>query len=151
MQCGFFLQYAYSFTGRFLHPIRVYSMYEKEGTKDKLEEYLGCPVIFNHDKLILIFNKSVLDLPIVTGNKEMLAIFEDYMNEIQMHESGQNNSLSRTVRRYLMLFNIYHRCMSMTWFEYHKSTDLLFCQKESHMGEYRFNLCNTDFHIIISF
>lgn len=102
MQCGFFLQYAYSFTGRFLHPICVYSMYEKEGTKDKLEEYLGCPVIFNHDKLILIFNKSVLDLPIVTGNKEMLAIFEDYMNEIQMHESGQNNSLSRTVRRYLM-------------------------------------------------
>ena len=49
------------------------------------------------------------------------------------------------------IFNIYHRCMSMTWFEYHKSTDLLFCQKESHMGEYRFNLCNTDFHIIISF
>mgnify|MGYP005852097921 CR=1 FL=1 len=102
MQCGFFLQYAYSFTGRFLHPVLVYSMYEKEGTKDKLEEYLGCPVIFNHDKLILIFDKNVLDLPIITGNKEMLAIFEDYMNEIRIHETGQNNSLTRTVRRYLM-------------------------------------------------
>lgn len=55
-------------------------MYKEEGRRDKLEEYLGCPVIFNHDRLILVFDKTVLDLPIVTGNKEMLAIFEDYMN-----------------------------------------------------------------------
>ena len=74
----------------------------KKGQKTNWRNTWVAPVIFNHDKLILIFNKSVLDLPIVTGNKEMLAIFEDYMNEIQMHESGQNNSLSRTVRRYLM-------------------------------------------------
>lgn len=102
MQCGFFLQYAYSFTGRFIHPVVVYSMYDKEGTKDKLEEYMGCPVIFNHDRLILTFNKAILDLPIITGNKEILTIFEDYMNEIRIHETGGNNSLTRTVHRYLM-------------------------------------------------
>lgn len=102
MQCGFFLQYAYSFTGRFLYPILVYSMYKEEGRRDKLEEYLGCPVIFNHDRLILVFDKTVLDLPIVTGNKEMLAIFEDYMNEIQIQETAQKHGLSQTVRRYLM-------------------------------------------------
>lgn len=102
MQCGFFLQYAYSFTGRFLYPNLVYSMYQQEGIKDKLEEYLGCPVIFNHDKLVLLFNRSVLDLPIITGNKEMLSLFEDYMNEIQMHETKGQNKLSQTVRRFLM-------------------------------------------------
>ena len=59
-------------------------------------------MIFNHDRLILVFDKTVLDLPIVTGNKEMLAIFEDYMNEIQIQETAQNHGLSQTVRRYLM-------------------------------------------------
>lgn len=102
MQCGFFLQYAYSFTGRFLHPNLVYSPYEREGIKDKLEEYLNCPVKFNQDKLVLIFDKSVLDLPIVTGNKEMLSLFEDYMNEIRIYETKGQNRLSQTVRRFLM-------------------------------------------------
>lgn len=102
MQFGIFFQYAYSFTGRFLHPVAVYSSYEQEGTKDKLEEYLSCPVLFNHDKVIFVFDKSVLDLPIVTGNKDILAIFEDFMHEIQILETSQNNRLSRTIRRYLM-------------------------------------------------
>lgn len=102
MQCGFFLQYAYSFTGRFLRPNLVYSMYEKEGIKDKLEEYLDCPVKYNHDKLVLIFNKAILDLPIVTGNREMLSLFEDYMNEIQICETKGQNRLSQTVRRFLI-------------------------------------------------
>lgn len=102
MQCGIFLQYAYSFTGRFLHSTLVYSPYGQEGNKDKLEEYLGCPVTFNHDKLILFFDKAVLDLPIITGNKDIYAMFEDYMNEIKIHETQQSNSLSRAVRRFLM-------------------------------------------------
>ena len=101
MQCGFFLQYAYSFTGRFLRPLLVHSMYEKEGEKDKLEEYLDCPVKFNHDSLILTFSKTVLDLPIVTGDREILALFEDYMNEIQLYKMNGKNHLSRTVRRFL--------------------------------------------------
>lgn len=102
MQCGFFLQYAYSFTGRFLHPKQAYSVYDKEGEKDKLEEYLGCPVTFNHDTLGFVFNKTVLDLPIVTSSKEMLALFEDYMLEIQMHESNQEGRLTGAVRRFLL-------------------------------------------------
>lgn len=102
MQCGFFLQYAYSFTSRFIRPVLAYSPYEKEGETDRLEEYLGCPVIFDHDRLVLVFDRAVLDLPIVTGSKEILTIFEDYMNEIRIQETDRSNSLSQTIRRHLM-------------------------------------------------
>lgn len=102
MQCGFFLQYAFSFTGRFLRPLVAYSKYSREGEKDKLEEYLGCPVVFNHTKLVLVFHREILNLPIVTGNKELLTLFEEYMREIRIQETGGEHQLSGTVRRYLM-------------------------------------------------
>lgn len=102
MQCGFFLQYAYSFTGRFLHPVAACSKYGREGKQDKLEEYLGCPVVFNHTKLVLVFQREVLNLPVITGNKELLTLFEEYMREIRIHETGAENELPGTLRRYLM-------------------------------------------------
>ena len=101
MQFGIFFQYAYSFLGRFLYPVAVYSIYGQEGENEKLKDYVGCPVVFNHNKQALVYNKSVLDLPIITGDRDMLTFFEDYMNEIRLQESGQNNNLTRTVRRFL--------------------------------------------------
>lgn len=74
----------------------------KKGTIDKLEEFLYCPIEFNQDKLSLVFKRSVLDLPIITGNKSLYPVFEDYMHEIKQMDSEQNNSLARTIRRYLM-------------------------------------------------
>lgn len=102
MQYGISLQYAYSFTGRYLYPLRAYSIYPKEGTLDKLEEFLYCPIEFNQDKLSLIFKRSVLDLPIITGNQSLYPVFEDYMHEIKQIDTDQSNSLARMVRRYLM-------------------------------------------------
>ncbi|MDR2036334.1 MAG: AraC family transcriptional regulator [Bacteroidales bacterium] len=102
MQYGVSLQYAYSFTGRYLYPIRAYSAYQKEGEKDMLEEFLYCPIEFYQDKLSLIFNKTVLDLPIITGSDSLYSVFKDYMNEIRNLDIGQNNMLSRSVRRNLM-------------------------------------------------
>ena len=102
MQYGISLQYAYSFTGRYLYPSRAHSIYPKEGSIDKLEEFLYCPIEFNQDKLSLAFKRSVLDLPIITGNKSLYPVFEDYMHEIKQMDTEQSNSLARTVRRYLM-------------------------------------------------
>ncbi len=102
MQCGFFLQYAYSFTGRFLHPLEACSIYEREGEKDRLEEFLNCPVKFGQDRFVMVFDKKVLDLPIVSGNREILAVFEDYTNEIRLQETGPEQGLARKVRRHLM-------------------------------------------------
>lgn len=100
MQYGIALQYAYSFTGRYIYPVLAHSVYSKEGENDKLMKYISCPVKFNQNKFALIFNKAVLDLPIVTINRELLPIFKDYMNEIQIAEE-QQNKWSNSVRRYL--------------------------------------------------
>lgn len=46
MQYGASLQYAYSFTGRYIYPNCVHSIYPQEGEHDKLAEFLGCPIKF---------------------------------------------------------------------------------------------------------
>lgn len=99
LQYGIALQYAHSYTGRHLHPLFAYSPYEKETVVDKLEEYLNCPIIYGQDYFALAFNKSILDLPIVTANKDLLPILENFMNEIKDHEY---ENLTYAVRKYLI-------------------------------------------------
>lgn len=99
MQYGIALQYAYSFTGRFLQPVSVHSIYNKENN-DLLEKYFDCPVYYNQKKQVMVFNKSVLDLPVRTVKKELLPVFENVMDEIE-HKQDENK-LSRAVRRHLM-------------------------------------------------
>jgi len=99
MQYGIGLQYAYSFTGRFLHPVAAFSPYPKEGTSDLLEEYLDCPVLYNEGKMGMKFKKSVLDLPVITTKKELFPVFENVMGEIEYTQNRDN--LSSAVRRYL--------------------------------------------------
>lgn len=100
MQYGIALQYAYSFSGRYVYPVAVHSLYPQEGEYDRLMEYFGCPVKFEQNKFAIVFNKAVLNLPITTPNSGLLPMFEDYMNEIQILEE-QQNKWSSSVRRYL--------------------------------------------------
>lgn len=100
MQYGMALQYAYSYTGRFIQPMEAYSVYGKEGKTDGLEEYLNCPVRFNQQKQVLVFRESILELPVVTVGKEYLELFEDAMSHIEYRYNA--NRLSNVVRRYLM-------------------------------------------------
>lgn len=99
MQYGIGLQYAYSFTARFLHPVYACTPYAKEGNNDLLEEYLDCPIRFNQAKMGMAFKKSVLNLPIITTKKELLPIFENIMGEIEYKQD--KSALSGTIRRYL--------------------------------------------------
>jgi len=101
MQYGIALQYAYSFTGRYLYPVLAYSIYPEDDDNDKLMDYLGCPVEFNKDKFALIFKKTVLDLPIITPSRDSLPTLEDYMHEIRILENTKNR-LSQAVHRYLV-------------------------------------------------
>lgn len=100
MQYGIAYQYAHSYTGRFIQPIQAYSVYNKEGSIDKLEEYLNCPIRFNQNTQTLIFEKSILDLPVITTKKEHLSLFENAMSYIAHRYNA--NRLSHVVRRYLM-------------------------------------------------
>lgn len=100
MQYGIALQYAYSYTGRFIHPVEALSIYGRNGKKDLLEDYLNCPVKFNQESTALVFDKSMLNLPVVTPKKELFPIFENTMGEIKYKQNKDN--LSNAVRRYLM-------------------------------------------------
>lgn len=100
MLYGITLQYAYSYTGRFLVPVAAHSVYGKNGKRDLLEEYLNCPVKFNRETTSLIFDPSILDLPVITPDKELFTVFEFMMSEIEYRQKKDN--LSGAVRRYLM-------------------------------------------------
>ncbi len=100
MLYGVTLQYAYSYTGRFLTPVAAHSIYRKDRKKDLLEEYLNCPVKFNQESSLLIFDKSILNLPVITPKKELFPVFENVMSEIEYKQNKDN--LSGAVRRYLM-------------------------------------------------
>lgn len=100
MEYGIALQYAHSFTGRQLHPLRAHSIYKKDGEPDLLEEYLDCPVEFEKEKLALVFNKSILDLSVMTAKREVLPIFTELMTGIR--ETRQDQLFSDSVRRYIL-------------------------------------------------
>lgn len=101
MQYGIALQYGISFTGRYVYPVLAHSTYAKEGKHDRLMEYLSCPIQFEQKKFALVYNRSALDLPIVTANSSLFPVFANYMNEIQISEE-QKNVWTNSVRRYLM-------------------------------------------------
>jgi len=100
MQYGIALQYAYSFSGRYVHPVFAHSIYPQEDEPDKLVEYLGCPVKFSENKFALAFDKSVLDIPIVTASRDLLSAFENYMLDIR--DKSEYISFSENVRRFIL-------------------------------------------------
>ncbi len=100
MQYGISLQYAQSFTGRYIHPLRACTAYPYQGEADRLEEYLNCPVSYEQDKLVMVFKKSILDLPVTTANKVLLPMLINFIDEIREIDEGK--SFSNSVRRYLL-------------------------------------------------
>ena len=101
MQYGVSLQFAYSFTGRYLYPVCVHSPYPQEGERDRLTEFLSCPVKYGQQGQVLVFNKNVLDLPLITPNVGLLPVFEAYIHEIRLLEE-QHSAWTNSVYRHLM-------------------------------------------------
>lgn len=100
MQFGICLQLAHSYTGKQLHPLMIHSVYGKEGEADILEEYISCPVKYGQERQAMIFDKTLLDWPVITAKRELLPIMEDFINELQF---GQDNrSLSGSVYKILL-------------------------------------------------
>lgn len=98
-QYGISLQLLYSLTGKRIKPVEIYSVYGKEESGE-LENYLACPISYKRDKFTMIFHKSILELPILTANKELLPVVENLINEIQ--EDKKNSYFSLTVSKFLM-------------------------------------------------
>ena len=99
-QLGISLQILYSLTGKRIKPIQINTIYEQEGDDDKLSKYFRCPIKYATNEFALLFDSSILDLPILTANNQLLGIVEKLINEIREGEQGSN--LSVTIRKYLL-------------------------------------------------
>lgn len=99
-QLGISLQILYSLTGKRIKPIQIHTIYEQEGNDDKLSEYFRCPIQYSTNEFALLFDSSILDLPILTANNQLLGIVEKLINEIKECEQGLH--LSVTIRKYLL-------------------------------------------------
>lgn len=99
-QLGISLQLLYSLTGKRITPIQIRTIYEKEGDIDKLSEHVKCPIQYASDEFALLFDRSILDLPILTANSRLLSIVEKLIDEIKEREQGPD--ISVTIRKYLL-------------------------------------------------
>lgn len=99
-QLGISLQILYTLTGKRIKPIQIRTIYDQEGNNDKLSEYFRCPIQYATKEFTLLFDSSILDLPILSANSHLLDIIEKLITEIK--DSGQGSSLSVITRKYIL-------------------------------------------------
>lgn len=99
-QFGISLQILYALTGKRIKPIQVRTLYQQEGDNDKLNTYFKCPIQYATHEFALLFDSSILDLPILTANKQLLGIIEQFIAETKARE--EEAPLSVAIRNYLL-------------------------------------------------
>lgn len=55
-------------------------MYVGESNNDDLNEFIDFPMIYSKDKFVLLFDKSILNLPILMANSQLLSTVENIIN-----------------------------------------------------------------------
>lgn len=70
------MQLIRTLTGVDIKPAFAYSPFARDGEPDILEEYLECPVHFEHTHFAIAFHKEVMDIPVTTANALLLTLIE---------------------------------------------------------------------------
>lgn len=98
-QYGIILQLMYALTGKHITPVSVCSPYKQESTPDLLETMVQCPVKFNKP-FMMVFEKEIINTPVINANAEMLSIAERLISELLDKE--QRQTVASIVRRYML-------------------------------------------------
>lgn len=98
-QYGIILQLIYALTGKHITPVSVYSPYKQETTPDLQETMVQCPVKFN-EPFMMVFDKEIINTPVINANAEMLSIAERLISELLDKE--QRQTVADIVRRYML-------------------------------------------------
>lgn len=93
-QIGLTLQILYTLTGKRIKPLNVCSMYVGENFNNNLNRFIDFPITYNKDKFALLFDKSILDLPILMANNQLLSTVENIINSISQESSHPTFSYS---------------------------------------------------------
>lgn len=98
-QYGIILQLIYALTGKHIAPLTVSSPYGQHTVPDLLEIMIQCPVEFG-TSFVMVFDKDVMQTPVINANAELLSIAERLISELLGRE--QTQTTSSIVRRYML-------------------------------------------------
>jgi len=68
-------------SGRDLHPLEVTFIYDQPESTAEYERVFKCPVLFAHKHNSFTIDMSLINVPVLMGNPELLAYFERYAQE----------------------------------------------------------------------
>lgn len=98
-QYGIILQLIYALTGKRITPVSVSTPYARNTPPDLLETFMQCPVKFG-EAFIMVFEKDVMQTPVINANAELLFIAERLISGLL--DKDQKQSVSSIVRRYML-------------------------------------------------
>lgn len=98
-QYGIILQLIYTLTGKSITPVSIYTPYEKEGSKDLLEERIKSTVHFGKP-FMMVFDKELLTMRVINANPEILSIAERLIDELLKAE--RKESISSIMRQHIL-------------------------------------------------
>lgn len=98
-QYGIILQLIYTLTGKSITPVSIYTPYEKEGSKDLLEERIKSTVHFGKP-FMMVFDKELLTMRVINANHEILSIAERLIDELLKAE--RKESISSIIRQHIL-------------------------------------------------
>lgn len=81
-QIGLSLQLFSTLTNRRIVPIAIRSVYESCGQHQGLHTFVHCPVVYGAQQMALVFERCMLDYPILTANSDLLPLVEQLIGEI---------------------------------------------------------------------
>lgn len=105
-QIGISLQLLNSLTGKKLKPVAIHTIYKKEKKNELIKKYINCPIVYESSKMALVFDKSVLDYPILTANREILPFIENLIKDISVTEKSLSNSVMEYISRNIAIIKV---------------------------------------------
>jgi len=91
IQMGTLLSFGRTFTERAIVPLRV-SLSERPHYHPRYAELFGCPAHFDQSHDAIVFRRSDLDLPLVSANPHMAALFEEAAERDLRSSAGSERS-----------------------------------------------------------
>ena len=98
-QYGIILQLIYSLTGKHIVPIKVCTPYKREENIDLLESLIKCNIEFEKP-FMMVFDKSILRVPVTNANPEILGVAERLVSELVDKEQKYN--IASITRKFIL-------------------------------------------------
>ncbi len=82
-----------------LSPIEIHFTHDQHGDLDDYQEYFGCPVKFNSQYTGIVFERTILDLPLLGYSPDLLKVLTSYADLLvgKKHKSAANEVITQYI------------------------------------------------------